>query len=182
MKTETEACIVCGRKLPRQDMRPVAVLSRGVAEQLRLDLPDAPDAGYVCRDDHAKFRRRYVERLLESERGELTRLDEDVLKFFQAMGAGYLTRINAVLRCFMLARLAGVVKGAAEVDHGQEARAEYLREMEAYMKEKPELDRLMALGGKAGDAAYAKASARLDRIQALLLGMLDGVVEDMEQG
>ncbi|WP_435256545.1 BrnA antitoxin family protein [Thioclava sp. FR2] len=110
------------------------------------------------------------------------RLDEDVLKFFQAMGAGYLTRINAVLRCFMLARLAGVVKGAAEVDHGQEARAEYLREMEAYMKEKPELDRLMALGGKAGDAAYAKASARLDRIQALLLGMLDGVVEDMEQG
>lgn len=39
------------------------------------------------------------------------RLDEDVLAFFRAMGAGYLTRINAVLRTFMLARLAGVVTG-----------------------------------------------------------------------
>lgn len=39
------------------------------------------------------------------------RLDEDVLSFFRAMGAGYLTRINAVLRTFMLARLAGVVTG-----------------------------------------------------------------------
>ncbi len=39
------------------------------------------------------------------------RLDEDVLAFFRAMGAGYLTRVNAVLRTFMLARLAGVVTG-----------------------------------------------------------------------
>ncbi len=43
------------------------------------------------------------------------RLDEDVVAFFRAMGAGYLTRINAVLRTFMLARLAGLVTGPEEV-------------------------------------------------------------------
>ena len=40
------------------------------------------------------------------------RVDEDVAKFFRAMGRGYLTQMNRVLRAFMEARLAGVVKGA----------------------------------------------------------------------
>lgn len=44
------------------------------------------------------------------------RVDEDVVRFFRAMGRGYLTQMNRVLRAFMEARLAGVVKGAeAEV-------------------------------------------------------------------
>ncbi len=45
------------------------------------------------------------------------RLDDDIVAFFRAMGAGYLTRINAVLRTFMLARLAGVVTGAESVGY-----------------------------------------------------------------
>ena len=43
------------------------------------------------------------------------RLDEDVAKFFRSMGAGHLPRMNAVLRTFMLARLAGVVMGAEDM-------------------------------------------------------------------
>ena len=43
------------------------------------------------------------------------RLDEDVARFFRAMGRGHLTRMNAVLRAFMLARLAGVVPGPEDV-------------------------------------------------------------------
>lgn len=38
------------------------------------------------------------------------RLDADVLDFFRSMGGGHLSRMNAVLRAFMLARLAEVVK------------------------------------------------------------------------
>ncbi|HQU68455.1 MAG TPA: BrnA antitoxin family protein [Albidovulum sp.] len=45
------------------------------------------------------------------------RLDADVVRFFRAMGAGHLPRMNAVLRAFMLARLAGVLKGAEGVDY-----------------------------------------------------------------
>ncbi|WP_308915520.1 BrnA antitoxin family protein [Jannaschia sp. LMIT008] len=39
------------------------------------------------------------------------RLDDDVLKFFRAMGDGYGPRMNAVLRTFMLARLSGMMEG-----------------------------------------------------------------------
>ena len=43
------------------------------------------------------------------------RLDEDVVAFFRAMGMGHLSRMNAVLRTFMLARLAGLVTGPEDV-------------------------------------------------------------------
>ena len=39
------------------------------------------------------------------------RLDKDVVKFFQSMGLGYGPRINRVLRAYMHARLAGVIRG-----------------------------------------------------------------------
>lgn len=41
------------------------------------------------------------------------RVDADVVRFFRAMGQGHLARMNAVLRAFMLARLAEVVKAEA---------------------------------------------------------------------
>ncbi|MCB0321893.1 MAG: BrnA antitoxin family protein, partial [Bdellovibrionales bacterium] len=53
----------------------------------------------------------------QRRRRRAIRLDDDVLVFFRAMGAGYLTRINAVLRTFMLARLAGVVTGPEGVSY-----------------------------------------------------------------
>jgi hypothetical protein len=44
------------------------------------------------------------------------RLDEDVIRFYRSMGQGHLTRMNAVLRAFMLARLAEVVKAEARYE------------------------------------------------------------------
>ncbi|MEM8848396.1 MAG: BrnA antitoxin family protein [Pseudomonadota bacterium] len=39
------------------------------------------------------------------------RVDTDVLRFFKSMGDGYGPRMNAVLRSFMQARLAGLIEG-----------------------------------------------------------------------
>jgi len=44
------------------------------------------------------------------------RVDADVIRFFRAMGQGHLARMNAVLRAFMLARLAEVVKDHPEYE------------------------------------------------------------------
>ena len=43
----------------------------------------AGEGKLVCHDDIAKFRRLYVEHLLEEERGELSALDRDVLDSFE---------------------------------------------------------------------------------------------------
>jgi uncharacterized protein (DUF4415 family) len=44
------------------------------------------------------------------------RLDRDVVKFFRSMGTGYGPRINDVLRSYMHARLAGVIRGAETME------------------------------------------------------------------
>ena len=51
-------------------------------------------------------------------------VDRDVLKFFRSMGAGYQPRLNEVLRSYMHARLAGVIRGAETIEHHRRA-AEY---------------------------------------------------------
>lgn len=58
----------------------------------------------------------WVEIAREEPRGRTERvslrLDADVVKFFRSMGLGYGPRINRVLRSYMHARLAGVIRGA----------------------------------------------------------------------
>ena len=44
-------------------------------------------------------------------------LEADVVKFFKSMGEGYGPRMNDVLKSFMHARLAGVIRGAETIAH-----------------------------------------------------------------
>lgn len=61
------------------------------------------------------------------------RLDGDVVAFFRSMGAGHLTRMNAVLRAFMHGRLAGVVKGAEAVGYQPSPMEAYIAEAAAVL-------------------------------------------------
>lgn len=57
-------------------------------------------------------------------------VDEDVLRFFRAMGAGYGPRMNRVLRAFMHDRLAGRVHGPEDgVQPDPEAELGLLRDL-----------------------------------------------------
>jgi uncharacterized protein (DUF4415 family) len=53
------------------------------------------------------------------------RLDSDVVKFFKSMGAGYGGRINDVLKSYVHARLAGVIKGAETINHFKHSREDF---------------------------------------------------------
>jgi uncharacterized protein (DUF4415 family) len=52
-------------------------------------------------------------------------LEADVVKFFKSMGAGYGPRINDVLRSYMHARLAGVIRGAETIAHHRQREVEF---------------------------------------------------------
>ena len=69
-------------------------------------------------------------------------LEADVLKFFRSMGEGYGPRINDVLRSYMHARLAGVIRGAETLAH-------YREREEAHAGEKPQFGEVAkAMGGE----------------------------------
>lgn len=72
-------CAVCGGKFPPTDLVNARVLRGPVVELIRAEHPGWSDEDYVCQRDLARIRSRYVHQLLESERGELSNLEHEVL-------------------------------------------------------------------------------------------------------
>lgn len=86
-------------------------------------------------------------------------LEADVLKFFRSMGEGYGPRINDVLRSYMHARLAGVIRGAETLAH-------YREREEAWSGEKPQFgDVAKAMGGDWEDVGPGVVQADRARVQ-----------------
>ncbi|MFN0116285.1 MAG: BrnA antitoxin family protein [Paracoccaceae bacterium] len=78
------------------------------------------------------------------------RIDKDVVAFFRAMGPGHLARMNAVLRTFMLARLAGVVTGPEGVEYGPTPVERYMMEAADLVMALQRRNEVAADGGKTG--------------------------------
>jgi uncharacterized membrane protein len=76
-------CNICGKTKSRSMMMPAALVRSAVVEQIRTAHPDWKPEGYICLSDLNGFRMQYIQNLLESEKGELTALDHEVLASLQ---------------------------------------------------------------------------------------------------
>jgi uncharacterized membrane protein len=74
------SCRVCGKTKSRSRMIPAVLVRNAIADQIRMELPDWSAEGYICAADLNRFRMQYIENLLESEKGELSALDREVLE------------------------------------------------------------------------------------------------------
>jgi uncharacterized membrane protein len=71
------SCALCGS---REGLVPAEVVRPSLADEIRRAHPDWNGEGFVCREDLNRFRRAYVQGLLERERGELGRIDREVVE------------------------------------------------------------------------------------------------------
>lgn len=96
-------------------------------------------------------------------------LEADVLKFFKSMGEGYGPRINDVLRSYVHARLAGVIRGAETLAH-------YREREEAHAGEKPQFgDVAKAMGGEwEDDGPGVEQAERVFMQERMQKGVADG--------
>jgi uncharacterized membrane protein len=76
------ACQICGTSRALS-LRPAIVVRPAVAELIAAEAGHWDPDGWICLDHLQDFRRRYVERLLLAEKGELTRLEREVLESLQ---------------------------------------------------------------------------------------------------
>jgi uncharacterized membrane protein len=76
-------CNICGKTKARSKMMPAALVRSAITEQIKTSNPDWNPEGYICLNDLNQFRMKYIQSLLESEKGELTSLDHEVLESLQ---------------------------------------------------------------------------------------------------
>ena len=78
-KNET-VCGVCGRSLPADELIPASCVREPVTAMIAADHPGwDKGSGLVCRADVSRYRSRYVEKMLQAERGELTDVEREVV-------------------------------------------------------------------------------------------------------
>ncbi|NNJ98826.1 MAG: DUF1003 domain-containing protein [Desulfatitalea sp.] len=61
-------------------MMPAALIRPHIMAQIQKDHPDFSATDYICKDDLNRYRFLYVQDLLSSDKGELSKLDRDVLE------------------------------------------------------------------------------------------------------
>jgi uncharacterized membrane protein len=72
-------CSICGRRLPRRMCTPASALRPSLAERLRKAHPDLASESYVCFQDLSRMRGDWVTEMLETQKGELSRMEDQVL-------------------------------------------------------------------------------------------------------
>lgn len=79
MKNNAHACAICGKSLPSRELVPAAAVRDVISAEIVRDHPQWSAESFICRPDLARYRTNYVHSLLETERGELTSLEREVL-------------------------------------------------------------------------------------------------------
>ena len=78
--THMAVCHVCQRRFEAGVLKPWIAVRPGVSALIASAAPGWEEGKMICREDLARFRHLYVERMLEEERGELGELEHQVIE------------------------------------------------------------------------------------------------------
>ncbi|EGW20769.1 DUF1003 domain-containing protein [Methylobacter tundripaludum] len=78
-KHRKASCAVCGKTFLCKDLLSGDVVRESIANQIRMDVPNWSSDSFICLSDIGRYRSQYVHSLLETENGELTSLEKEVL-------------------------------------------------------------------------------------------------------
>lgn len=80
MNDDTVACQICNQRKTLKEVLPAEMVRDSVVATIKKKFPKWSSKGYICYADLNRFRIEHVQDVLETERGELSHLDEQVVK------------------------------------------------------------------------------------------------------
>ncbi|NTV45829.1 MAG: DUF1003 domain-containing protein [Chlorobiales bacterium] len=83
MKNNKHKCAVCGKDFNTRELVRSALVRDTIAKLIHLEHPEWSEDSYICQADLSLYRANYIHALLESEKGELTNLEHEVLESIQ---------------------------------------------------------------------------------------------------
>lgn len=76
----TVICDLCKQPKKKSELFPLEMVHDPVMAIIRKDHPDLSRMGYICSEDLNKYRIEFIKKVLEEEKGELSELEEEVVK------------------------------------------------------------------------------------------------------
>ena len=73
-------CAICGRSFPAHAVVSAETIRESIFQNIQTEYPAWSHDSFICHRDLARFRGAYVHSLLESEKGELTTLEREVVE------------------------------------------------------------------------------------------------------
>ncbi|MEM4259993.1 MAG: DUF1003 domain-containing protein [Candidatus Woesearchaeota archaeon] len=73
-------CVITKKRIKLHDAVPVEIIRPSLLKIIKKKYPDISHSGFIDKDEIKKIREEYIQHVLETERGELSRLEKDVLK------------------------------------------------------------------------------------------------------
>jgi len=74
---------VCGKDFGARSVVRGILVREPITQLIRQDCPDWSEESYICLEDLGRYRMNYVHAILESEKGELSVLEQEVLQSLQ---------------------------------------------------------------------------------------------------
>jgi len=79
-KEQTVLCQITNRHVNISDATPLAIVRPGILEIIKRKYPKINMHGYISREALKDYRKEYIEDMLAKERGDLSKLDKEVIK------------------------------------------------------------------------------------------------------
>ena len=73
-------CQICKKQKKLSELIPAELVSRPVSETIQQEYPQWSSDGYICLSDLNRFRAQHVKNVLKTEKGELSSLENQVMK------------------------------------------------------------------------------------------------------
>ena len=77
---ETFLCQICKGQKKLTEVIPAELVREAVVETIRKTYPDWSSSGFICISDLNQFRANYVKNVLEKEKGEISTIEEQVIR------------------------------------------------------------------------------------------------------
>ena len=82
-KSASANCRICGKTFPTRELLSGSLVRDNIAAAIRADYPAWTEGDRICQADLARYRAQYVHKLLVAEKGELSELENEVLRSLQ---------------------------------------------------------------------------------------------------
>ncbi len=73
-------CGICGKERKPDELVPADLIREPIVELIRKDHPGWSPQDSICREDLNRYRARFVQQVLEAEKGDLTAIEAEVIK------------------------------------------------------------------------------------------------------